>query len=151
MRHRLLLGILFSLCMFVGLANGQHTRLLVGNEGGIWRGADGLYTLVPSNTVGTIDARAGQTIRFRFAKANNQGRITAVAVDPSDPSVIYQVPCEGDAIVVRENGTRLPSVTDLIIDPFDRVTTSPEWKGTCRIAVIKLVDGSVRGVRIRFR
>jgi hypothetical protein len=151
MRQRLLLGIVFSIGIFAGFANAQHTRVIFGSEHGIWRGADGGYTLLPSNTVGTIDARAGQTLKLRFARASNQGRITAVAVDPTDPAVIYQVPCEGDAIVVRENGTREPSVTDLIIDPFDRrVATSPDWRGTCRMAVVKLIDGSVRGVRIRF-
>jgi hypothetical protein len=151
MRHRFLLGIVFSIGILAGLANAQHTRVIFGSEHGIWRGADGGYTLLPSNTVGTIEARAGQTLKLRFARANVQGKITAVAADPSDPSVIYQVPCEGDPIVVRENGTIFPSVTDLVIDPFDRVYTSLHWKGTCRMAVFKLSDGSVRGVRIRFR
>ena len=153
MRFGLMFGVVFSVVTFTAVADAQQTRVIFGSEVGIWRDADAGYTVYPSRRVGTIVVAAGRTVRLRFGHPTVTGRVTSVTVDTSDPAVIYQVPCEGQAGVARQGGTALPHspVVDLQMNPTFELLSSLEWKGTCRLLVVKLSDGSDRRVKLRFQ
>jgi hypothetical protein len=158
MKFRLILSAVFLTMTFASLANAQQaepfsgqTRLLIGTEGGVWRTGGG-YTVVQGKKVETISMLAGQTIQLQFARATTQGRIAGIAIDPTDPTTTYQVPCTATTQIARQgSGTPMMSVTDMVIDPFKAWATKSEWKGSCRLMVVKLSDGSEGLVRLRFK
>ena len=159
MKFGLMFSVIFSVVSLTAVSNAQQTtpmtaktRVIFGSETGIWRDADGGYTVYPSRRVGTIVVAAGRTVRLRFGHSAVSGRVTSIAVDPSDPSVIYQVPCEGEASAAGRSGSALPPppVVDLTLNPSFELLSSAEWKGTCRLLVVKLTDGSDRRVRMRY-
>ena len=152
MKTRLLFGAILSIAAFASFTNAQQTRLIFGTDAGIWRDAGGVYTLFPRKTVGTIAAPAGRAIRVRFAQVNSQGRVTSIAVDPTDPTVIYQVPCDGKKSAIEQARNGLPNVPvkDLQLDQSLEVMSTFAWKGSCRMFTFKLVDGSVRSLKVSF-
>lgn len=152
MKSSLLFGAILSIAAFAGVTNAQQTRLIFGSDHGIWRDAGGVYTLFASRTVGTIVAPPGRAIRVRFAQVSNQGRITSIAVDPTDPTVVYQVPCDGKKSAIEQARNGLPNVPvkDLQLDQGIELMSSSAWKGTCRMFKFKLVDGSVRSLKVSF-
>ena len=153
MRMKLVLASIFATFVFAGISSAQLGRLLVGTESGIWRAASGGYTLLPSRTVGTLDVTAGSTLRLGFGSARVSGRITSIAVDVSDPATTYQVACEGEQTTASPNGISTTSLTSsgAISEMSYNWGTDKRWKGTCRMLVVKLEDGTDRRVKIRFK
>ena len=159
MRYGLMFSAIFSIAMFAGLVSGQQTRLIFGNEAGIWRDSDGGYTLLPNKSVGTIQVRAGQMLRLRIASTNNRGKLI-VGVDDERTSGgmlfvatdvgVYQVPCTGPATRIGvDAGTQL-TISGTVSDPILNWKTEKGWTGTCRMLTIKLRDGTETRAKVRF-
>ena len=144
---------LFSIALFAGIASAQHTRLLIGDDQGVY------VPLAPvSPTSGpvsgpNIGAFAGQTVRIQFRSTSDSGPVY----------VLMGTPPSADICTVAANFTRPVSGTSKAIAGVVIVATSDNntyefpvptdlaWKGTCRILSVRLRDGSEHIGRIFFR
>lgn len=164
MKFARMLCVLVSVVAFAGLVNAQHTRLIYGNEVGIWRAAErGPWTLISTSAGAKPVVLAGKTIRLRIATANNRGQMI-VGVDNATVRSgapngrlylatdvgVYQVPCDGTARTIGvDSGSQL-TITGSISDPVLNWKTEKEWSGTCRMMTVKLRDGREASATVRF-
>jgi hypothetical protein len=150
----------FAIVLLATASNAQHIKVIDGTRADkasprakIYRVVNGAYTLLSSDVVNGHPVQAGQTIRLRIAATNNQGKMI-VGVDNG---VWRQVACEGEPetmgtpvrasiSTVRRGGMPLPSVTDIIIDPFNS-----DRSGTCQMLVLTLSNGSDVRAKFQFR
>lgn len=144
MKSKMILISVFAIMIFAGMSYGQHVKVFDGTRG-----------ILLSSTPNSTDssAFAGRTIRLRIASPNNTG----LALFKDAFPVSSQVPCEGGeqptpAGVGGMSGGKVSWGYNLATGEYYYVwKTDKAWKGTCRMVVVKLRDGTEHRSRIQFR
>jgi hypothetical protein len=164
-KSHLFAGVL-SIIAFASVSHAQHVKVFDGRDArtpAIFRNVGGSWVQLSSDVAVGPSAVAGQTIRLRIAATNNRGRLLVGVDDVDIPARspggklyvatnvgVYQVPCEGSA--TRSGGVPGAQLTlnGTSSDATPSWKTEKDWRGTCRMLVVKLRDGNEVRARIRF-
>jgi hypothetical protein len=165
MISRIILGSVFAIITFAGMADAQHVKVIDGTRLGtvtpsgqtaqIYRNVNGAWTVLNSDAA---VVQAGSTIRLRIAATNNRGKLI-VGVDnvrsggklfvATDVGV-YQVPCDGAATRIGLDAGSQLTIAGTVSDPVLDWKTEKTWRGTCRMLTVKLRNGTEARAKLRF-
>lgn len=144
MKSKMILTSIFAIMIVAGMSYGQHVKVFDGTRGV-------LLSAAPDSA--DTPVFAGRTIRLRIASPNNIGLALFKGAFP----VSSHVPCEGGgpptpAGVGGMSGGKVSWGYNWATSEYNYVwKTDKAWKGTCRMVVVKLRDGTEHRSRIQFR
>lgn len=147
MKSRVIFSSILLMLAFAGESHAQHVKVFDGSSG----------VLLSRTGTPTAAAFAGQTVRLRIGAVNNRSRdVNDIYIFQSPASVVHgAVPCSKDQPTGTGStglgaGKANWSYNETAREYSFTLSTDKAWKGTCRLVVVKLRDGTEYRARLRF-